>query len=262
MKLVTKTGIGIVLVLLIGGICLMSYKNWLEKQSFVQRANNQVKRQPSSADAQIDGQSITAYQLGKSNSDWRHGADIKSDSQDTNSQNQPTRRLTKGAKSIIIYFSRSGSTELLASKIAAQTDADLLEIVVKNSYSSNFQQTLSRANSERESADYPGLNMQIPNLSQYDTVYLGYPIWAMTLSHPMTAFLMNSGNQLTQKQIAPFITEGGYGQGDSVDRIKAILKANGDQKNRFTTALVVDGNKVDQADNKVAAWVKRVQTSD
>lgn len=232
------------LLILIGGMAIM-------------RLNNHIKGQKSDS---IAGQPITAYQLGKSEQAWRNGAGTKSDDQDTNSQNQPTRRLTSGAKSIVIYFSRSGSTELLASKVAQQTNADILEIVVKTPYSANYQQTLSRANSERESADFPELNMRVPDLSQYNTVYLGYPIWAMTLSHPMTAFLMASGNQLTDKQIAPFMTEGGYGQGDSVERIKAILSASGAQKNQFSPALVVDGNKVDHADKRVVAWVNRVQS--
>jgi len=258
MKLVVRISIGLVLIGLIGGVWMTN----LSKQSFGQQTNKQViQRQASATDGEIDGQPIMAYQLGKSAGEWRHGAGTMSDNQDTNSQNQPTRRLTKTAKSLIIYFSRSGSTELLASKLAQQTHADLLEIVVKHHYSANYQQTLSRANAERESADFPTLNMQVPDLSQYDTVYLGYPIWAMTLSHPMTAFLEAYGNQLTHKQLAPFMTEGGYGQGDSVERIKAILKADGAQANRFTSALVVDGNKVDHADQRVATWVAQVQSN-
>lgn len=211
--------------------------------------------------SQIDGQPIKAYQLGKSEMAWQHGANTMSDNQDTNSRNKPTRRLTTAADSLIIYFSRSGSTELLASKVAKQTGADLLEIIVKNSYSANYQETLVRANSERELADFPELNMQVPNLSQYNTIYLGYPIWAMTFSHPMTAFLMIHGNQLVGKRIAPFMTEGGYGQGDSVERIKAILRSSGASSNRFTSALVIDGNKVDHADKRINDWVAQIQSS-
>ncbi|AVK62524.1 flavodoxin [Lactobacillus sp. CBA3605] len=219
------------------------------------------ERPARSTTEKIAGQPIAAYQLGKSASGWRNGYGTQSDNQDTNSKNQPTRRLTKAAKSIVIYFSRSGSTELLASKIAKQTDADLLEIVVSKPYPGNYQKTLARANSERESQDFPELHMQVPSLKQYDTVYLGYPIWAMTLSHPMTAFLIKNGNQLTDKKIAPFMTEGGYGQGDSVDRIKSILKSDGASENQFVSALVVDGNKVNQADKSINVWVAKTQTN-
>lgn len=208
---------------------------------------------------QINGQPITAYQLGKSANDWQNGYGTKSDGADTNFQNHPTRRLTPNAKSLIIYFSRSGSTELLASKVAQATQADLLEIVVAQPYAANYQQTLARANSEREAEAYPALALQVPDLSQYQTIYLGYPIWAMTLSHPMTAFLTTYGSQLTHRIIAPFMTEGGYGQGDSVARIKAILAAQGAQHNTYSAALVVDGNRVNLANQQVVNWVSQVE---
>ena len=211
---------------------------------------------------QISSQSVIAYQLGKTASVWRHGAGTSSDGMDTNADNQPARRLTKQARSIIIYFSRSGSTELLANQIAKETQADILEIVVKAPYDSNYQQTLARANSERETANYPELNMQVPDLRQYQTVYLGYPVWAMTLSHPMTAFLIQYGRQLQHKQIAPFMTEGGYGQGDSVECLKGLLKADGPSTNRYETALVIDGNKVDHKINQIKQWIYRVIQSD
>jgi len=239
--------ITLLILIVIGGITFMIFER-----------NNTRNQQDSE---KIDGQSITATQLGRSNSEWRNGYGMPSDGKDTNSKNTPTRKLTKNAKSIIIYFSRSGSTELLASKIAAKTNSDILEIVVKDNYSGNYQKTLSRANSERENEDYPELNMQVPDLSQYQTVYLGYPIWAMTLSHPMTSFLTTYGGQLSNKEIAPFMTEGGYGQGDSVDRIREILKQQGSQNNTFTKALVVDGNKVDKADRSVNTWTARVNNN-
>lgn len=238
MKRKPKLAILIACIILgIGGATVMRFSN-RSSSNQNQSSVNQT------SGAKIDGQPIKAPQLIKSNSEWQNGYGTKSDGQDTNSQNQPTRKLTKDANSIIIYFSRSGSTELLASKVAQRTNSDILEIVVRDSYSGNYQSTLSRANSERENQDYPELNMQLPDLRQYDTVYLGYPIWAMTLSHPMTAFLTTYGSQLSGKQIAPFMTEGGYGQGDSVERIQAILRDQGARNNSFTKALVVDGNRL------------------
>lgn len=207
-------------------------------------------------DSTIDGQKITAYQLGKNSNEWRNGAGTISDGMDTNKNNHPTRKLTDSAKNIVIYFSRSGSTELLASKIAKKANADILEITVKDPYPSNYPKTLARANFERENMDYPELNMELPNLNQYKTVYLGYPIWAMTLSHPMHSFLNTYGAQLSGKEIAPFMSEGGYGQGDSVQVVKEILKQQGAINNTFTSSLVVDGNKVDHSDKQISNWLK------
>ena len=206
--------------------------------------------------AKIDGQPIQAPQLGMPALQWRNGYGVPSDGKDTNSQNKPTRRLTKDAKEIIIYFSRSGSTELLAAKLAKLTGADILEIVVDEPYSGNYRQTLSRENFERQTESYPELKMSVPDLSQYDRVYLGYPIWAMTLSHPMTSFLLDYGNLLNQKQIVPFMSEGGYGQGNSVQRISQILRQKGVQATVYSRPLVVDGNKVDRSDYQIERWLK------
>ena len=252
----------VVVVIFIGGAVGMTLFNRSSRSQTSQRtASRTASYSVKSTKDEIDGQSITAYQLGKSDRVWQNGYGTTSDGNDTNHQNKPTRKLTKDAKQLIIYFSRSGSTELLASKIAKASHADLLEIVVKAPYSGNYRKTLSRANSEREAENYPELDMQVPDLSQYQTVYLGYPIWAMTLAHPMTEFLTTYGSRLTGKQIAPFMTEGGYGQGDSVNRIKSILKSQGARDNQYTKSLVVDGNKVDQADSRVTSWVKRIVES-
>ncbi|WP_180872036.1 flavodoxin [Lactobacillus sp. 3B(2020)] len=206
----------------------------------------------------IAGQPIQAPQLGMPAVQWRNGYGIPSDGQDTNSQNKPTRQLTKSAKAIIIYFSRSGSTELLAAKIAKITSADILEIVVKEPYSGKYQQTLSRANFERQTKSYPELKMSVPDLSQYDRVYLGFPIWAMTLAHPMTTFLLDYGSQLNHKQIISFMSEGGYGQGNSLQRIEQILRQQGVQATVDDQPLVIDGNKVDRANDQIERWLKRI----
>lgn len=94
-------------------------------------ANQASQNNERDASGEIDGQLILAPQLSKTDSQWQNGAGIISDGKDTNSQNQPTRKITSTAKELIIYFSRSGSTELLASKIEQQTNADILEIVIK-----------------------------------------------------------------------------------------------------------------------------------
>lgn len=194
-------------------------------------------------------------QLAKSDAEWGHGRGTPSDGKDTNSSVAPTRKLTPSAKELIIYFSRSGSTELLAQKIARATGADMLEIVVKQPYAGDYFKTLARANQERESQSWPELNMQVPDLTQYTTIYLGYPIWAMMLAHPMTAFLKAYGPRLANKTIAPFMSQGGYGTGESIDQIRRFV---GGQTTHFTTPLIVAGNKVDRADRQLTKWLQNI----
>lgn len=82
--------VSLLILIVIGGITFMIF-----------RRNSTSNQQDS---GKINGQSITATQLGRSNSEWRNGYGMPSDGKDTNSKNTPTRKLTKNAKSIIIYF--------------------------------------------------------------------------------------------------------------------------------------------------------------
>lgn len=208
----------------------------------------------------IAGKPIRANQLlRKNDSKWDGGYGTPSDGKDTNSVNKPTRVHTKKAKSLIIYWSRSGSTELLASKVAKLTHADIYEIRLRHPYPANYRKTLKRANAERENGNPPAVIHDLWSLKQYKTIYIGYQTWAMTLSQPLQGFLRAYGNRFNHKLIAPFETEGGYGQGDSVDVMKKLIRQQDGKNNRFTSDLVVDGNKVNNANERVKAWVQKVK---
>lgn len=208
----------------------------------------------------IDGKPIRANQLLR-NSNWNGGYNTPSDGKDTNRDHKATKRITKKAKSLIIYWSRSGSTELLASKIAKRTHADIYEIRLQNPYPANYQKTLKRANDEREQGRPPKVIRELPSLKQYNKIYIGYQTWAMTLSQPFQGFLRQYGNRFSGKIIAPFETEGGYGQGDSVDVMRDIIREEGGRNNTFASDLVVDGNKVNRPSTtrRVNNWVRTVQ---
>ena len=80
--------------------------------------------------------------------------------------------------------------------------------------------------------------MQLPDLSQYDTIYLGYQTWAMTLSQPMRAFLLEYGGEFSNKEIAPFLSEGGYGSGDSTELIREFIARDGGKNKKVDWTFV------------------------
>lgn len=154
--------------------------------------------------------------------DTEYGRGAQSDGEDTNAQEEPTRIISDDANSIIIYFSRSGNTQNLARMIYNEDGGDMLELTVTDPYPSDYTQAVERADEERDNQEYPEINTDIPDLSQYDTVYLGYQTWSMTLSNPMISFLMDQGSGLSEKTIYPFSTNAGYGEGDSIERIEEL----------------------------------------
>lgn len=256
-KLITMfalTSLGI----LLGGCSMNTESNNENSTSQVSSSSKKVNSKLGPVVGKIAGKPIRANQLQRG-ATWRNGYGTPSDGKDTNAESGPVRRLTKNAKSIIIYWSRSGSTELLASKIADQTKADIFEIQLQNPYPANYQKTLARANRERETGNPPKVVRDLPSLKHYDHVYLGYQTWAMTLSQPLQGFLRQYGGEFSGKVISPFETQGGYGEGDSVEVIKELISDQGGKNNRYTRTLVVDGNKVDRDDSRVKSWVRDVE---
>lgn len=152
-----------------------------------------------------------------------YGRGALSDGQDINGQEGPIRIITEEATSLIIYFSRSGNTENLAKMIHNQNGADLLELAIVNPYPADYDASVNRANEEREHQAYPEISTEIPNLSQYDTIYLGYQTWAMTLSNPMMSFLLAYESLFSGQIVYPFSTNAGYGEGDSLIKIAELL---------------------------------------
>lgn len=182
--------------------------------------------------------------------DTEYGRGAQSDGADTNAQEEPTRIISDDANSIIIYFSRSGNTQNLARMIYNEAGGDMLELTVTNPYPSDYEQAVERADEERDNQEYPEINTDIPDLSQYDTVYLGYQTWSMTLSNPMLSFLMDHGSNLRGKTIYPFSTNAGYGEGNSIERIGELAPG----ASVITSFSIQDEDLVDNQD-QVIRWL-------
>ena len=85
-----------------------------------------------------------------------------------------------GGGTLIAYFSCTGTTKAAAEQLAALIDADLYEIVPEETYTSDDLDYNSdcRANREQNDPDArPAISGELPDLSEYDTILLGYPIW-------------------------------------------------------------------------------------
>lgn len=186
-----------------------------------------------------------------------YGRGARSDGEDTNAEEEPARRISDDAESIIIYFSRSGNTQNLARMIYNEVGGDMLELTVSEPYPADYSQAVERANEERDNQEYPEISTELPDLSQYDTIFLGYQTWAMTLSNPMISFLMVHGSELSEKTIYPFSTNAGYGEGDSVERI-------GELAPEATIERSFNIQDEDLLDNQeqVTAWLNEINQID
>lgn len=124
-------------------------------------------------------------------------------------------------KSVIVYFSQTGTTRTVAREIQKNTGSDMLELVLVYPYPSTYDSTIERVKRERESGKWPKLFHARKNLAKYDTVYLGYPIMFGTFAPPIYAFLDSNG--LDGKVLVPFCTYGSGGLKNSAEELKKLV---------------------------------------
>ena len=150
-------------------------------------------------------------------------------SQQPNTDTPETPSQTTGSKTLIVYFSASGSTKAVAETIADELDADIFELVPAQPYSSddlNWTVSGSRVNREHddESLRDIALTQTTPaNWDDYDTVLIGYPIWWGIAAWPVNNFVKN--NDFTGKTVIPLCTSSSSGLGQSGDLLENM--ANG-----------------------------------
>ncbi len=115
---------------------------------------------------------------------------------------------------LVIYFSRSGNTRVIAGQIGRAQAARVFEIILATPYPEDYEETVAQARRERDSGHQPPLRAGVEDIAEYDRVWLGFPIWGGSVPPVIRSFL--SGHDLSGKTLVPFITHGGYGIGSSL----------------------------------------------
>ena len=126
----------------------------------------------------------------------------------------------QGTKSIVIYYSQTGSTKKLAGIFKGAKNADEFEIQLVSPYPSTYDSTIARVRTEREGKQWPALVNAKADLAKYDTVYLGYPIMFGSFAPPIYSFL--DSNDLSGKVVVPFCTYGSGGRKASANELKTL----------------------------------------
>lgn len=154
-----------------------------------------------------------------------------------------------GSGVLVVYFSCTGNTKKAAEKIAALTGGDIYEIVPAEPYSAadlNYNNDDCRANREmNDPTARPALGGDKVDISGYDTVIIGYPIWWGTMPRIINTFIESC--ELSGKTVLPFCTSGGSSISRSVSDIKAAAP----------TADVRDGLRASGAgDAELEKWLR------
>ena len=157
---------------------------------------------------------------------------------DTSAQKetQTTASARSDQRVLVVYFSRAdentggvgyiekGNTKILAEMIAERTHGDLFEIKTVKPYPKEYRPATEAAKQEKEENARPEIVGELPDLSKYDVVFLGYPIWWSDMPMPVYTFL--DRENFAGKIILPFCTHEGSGFSDTQRSIADVTKAD------------------------------------
>ncbi|TQA64416.1 flavodoxin [Enterococcus faecalis] len=144
-------------------------------------------------------------------------------------------------KSLIVYFSEPeasgvdavagasrvvndgevlGNTEQTAAWIAQDTGMERVQIEPATDYPSDHDELVNQADEEQAADDRPEISFITENLNDYDTIFIGYPIWWADLPMPVYSFFDNE--DFSGKTLVPFSTHGGSGFANTIATIEAL----------------------------------------
>ena len=171
------------------------------------------------------------------------------------------------AKSIVIYFSHTGenysvgviqegNTAKVAKEIARQTGAAIWELKEAEPYPVKYNDCIDRAKKELQSKARPAFQGNPPDLTAYDTIYLGYPNWWGDA--PMVVYTFLEKAKIDGKTILPFCTHEGSGLGSTARYLaKAFPKAKFNQDGLAIYGHVAQKD-ADAVKSAVEGWLKKL----
>lgn len=187
--------------------------------------------QPSTEDISVESKADT------------ESAETSTDMENTDNQDAQEHKI------LVAYFSATGTTKGVAEHIANGLNADIYEIVPEEPYTDadlDYNDNNSRTTIEMNDPDArPVISGSVENLEQYDTVFIGYPIWWGEAPRIASTFM--ESYDFSGKTIVPFCTSGGSGIGSSASNLERLTSG----------ATWLDGRRLNGSDSQdtVMEWV-------
>jgi flavodoxin len=161
---------------------------------------------------------------------------------------------TSGRETLVAYFSRSGNTRVIAGQIHRALKCDLFEIQPATPYPEDYEQTVDQARRERDSGYEPPLKAKVADISRFETVFLGFPIWGQTAPPVIRSFLTQ--HDMAGKTLIPFVTHGGYGLGSSL-----AVVAEHVPRARLKEGITMQMDQERQTLSTVTRWLGNLDTA-
>ena len=178
----------------------------------------------------------------------------------TSMKNDKSQKQNNMNKSIVIFFSHAGdnysvgnievgNTKIVADYISEIKGADQFEIVTHKYDGMAYMPLIELAKEEANKGELPPYEGTAPDLSQYDTVFIGGPVWWGT--YPQVMFTLFKDINLDGKTVIPFTTHEGSGLASCASDVKKAFP-----KAKVTGEFSIYGHEVRTGKAKVEKWLK------
>ena len=178
----------------------------------------------------------------------------------TSMKNDKSQKQNNMSKSIVIFFSHAGdnysvgnievgNTKIVADYISEIKGADQFEIVTHKYDGMAYMPLIELAKEEANKGELPPYEGTAPDLSQYDTVFIGGPVWWGT--YPQVMFTLFKDINLDGKTVIPFTTHEGSGLASCASDVKKAFP-----KAKVTGEFSIYGHEVRTGKAKVEKWLK------
>ena len=150
--------------------------------------------------------------------------------------------------SVVIDKDTFGTTEYVARMIQQSVGGDIHMIQTQNYYTYDFDELRNINHEEMDTNFLPPIVKSDLDIEKYDTIFIGYPVWASDVPQAVLSFL--NEYDLTGKTVVPFCTHDGYGAGRSYDTIKEASHAA-----VFTNGIAIQSEDILYSENSVIEWL-------
>lgn len=127
--------------------------------------------------------------------------------------------MEEKSKKLIVYYSYTGHTKMIAERIKEKLNCDILEIKPVKPYSTDYDLVVSEEQNNSSSNKMPEIEEISIDLSNYNEIIIGTPVWWYTIAPVIRTFLNN--NDMSNKKIMPFATNAGW-LGHTFEEIKKL----------------------------------------
>lgn len=168
----------------------------------------------------------------------------------------PDSTASSDTKTLIVYYSYSGTTERVAEHLRDLTGGTLYELELADPYTGSDNDVSDRVFAERDDGKMPELTGTLPDVSEYDRILIGTPVWNNSMANPVLGYLQQT--DFDGKVVAPFwtyITNQGSTGKDFTANIQNGTAADG------LALQSANGMDDEKLDNTLQDWLDKLPSA-